>query len=92
MVQKESCDLQLTFLSLILSHQLHLKMMNQSKDPITITAPEPNLTDAITSLSPTQEFQRLKQGRMPCARTAFLAGMATAAGTIGVGFVAGRGQ
>lgn len=63
-------------------------------EPITITPTpqEPTILSALSTLSPKREYQRLTGGTMPCARTALLAGIATAAGTIGVGTVAGRGM
>ncbi|KAK0557564.1 hypothetical protein OC846_000352 [Tilletia horrida] len=47
------------------------------------------LKAAVQRLSPLDDFKNL--GKMPCARSSLLTGMATAAGVIGISAIAGRG-
>ncbi|KAE8267071.1 hypothetical protein A4X09_0g5278 [Tilletia walkeri] len=47
------------------------------------------LKAAVSKLSPVDDFKNL--GKVPCARSSLLTGMATAAGVIGVTAIAGRG-
>ncbi|CAD6938286.1 unnamed protein product [Tilletia controversa] len=47
------------------------------------------LKAAVSKLSPIDDFKNL--GKVPCARSSLLTGMATAAGVIGVTAIAGRG-